>query len=376
MPVGLRKIACVLILIVSVSVCKKDENDDSFLLGLLNTQLNNQTSYSYGGTSSPGDPWTFSLSGDSDGTFTAVNSESARASQFSGNMEGLENGFLKLTVTSSNTDNIPAGAVAYAVHAPGLAFFVAPFQMSAEDTTKSPYAKHVMALVPTGNCDFIGLKGNYVDWGFVDKTTVPNYGSAEFNGTNDSITIKGAAYKITDNSTVVPPDTVFTTDGRCNNGTVDFSGGYTGYSSSAGGMVLDRGAGNGGVVGFMQNNVTLSTLMSKSYKAGIGRFDTAGDTTYSFSVDCDGSTNKCIGAMHAGPETADLSAATFEFTFQDSANGSFPGTMKFSMSPFGTDTHTIRLIASESGGTVVGFLSGYDNVPSNDGPFAVVLISK
>lgn len=80
------------------------------------------TFWTYKGTQSPGDVWTYTLGG---GTFTARNE--TLAFDYAGTTTDLANGFLRLTVTTTTDPSVtPLPATAYAIEFPGIALLVLP----------------------------------------------------------------------------------------------------------------------------------------------------------------------------------------------------------------------------------------------------------
>lgn len=220
----------------------------------------------YIGTASPGDVWNFTIdrpagtfSGTSDGGHPGVTTSQVTVS---GSLTSFANGFLKLTVTtsSSNSGITVDGThnIAYALEVPTVALIVQP-------ANGGP----VITSIYNGGCGALSGAGfNYVRAGFGNKTynvgTADAYGSATMNGNSSAPQITGgSSNSITGTSLgFTPPGT-----GSCSNGTITFPGGITGIVTTASGgiMILDQGAGKGGIVVFGGNSLGAADVASKTF---------------------------------------------------------------------------------------------------------------
>ncbi len=217
----------------------------------------------YVGSQSPGDVITVQLNyAGGLFTFTSDNGTTGTTAddpQIGGNLELLSSGFLKLTVTSAVNVSVATDgtAIAYAMEVPGLVLLVKPAG-SGED---------IMALAYQGGCDSILSDYNWVQVAFGSESynvnTSEAYGTATLSGTTSSITVSGNKFTMsgTDLGAINPPG-----PGSCSNGQIEFtSDSINGFISAAGAMILDNGSGNGGIIAFKQNSLTLADVGSRTY---------------------------------------------------------------------------------------------------------------
>ena len=243
----MRKAKLFFIAFIAISMlvsCGSNDNDNGI-----------SGSYTYGGTTSPGDVWEFVINHD-DNTFTGSYLESGKEFQIGGTFELLPSGFYKATITSientSNSSDVPSvGDQAYFLEIPGLALAVHPIE---EHST-------TIVMVNKSSCDDVAGDYNYIRAAFYDSSEKDEYGEAAISGTSTlslNVTMKHVLSSSTNNESMT---------GSCENGkvTINSSGGsVTGYASS-GGMVLDFGENEGGVIGFKKNDLTLDTVGNKTY---------------------------------------------------------------------------------------------------------------
>ncbi|MBS1706761.1 MAG: hypothetical protein JST40_12895 [Armatimonadetes bacterium] len=94
------------------------------------------------GTQQPGDVWQWEL-----GTSTFTASNETRSFNYAGAVELLPSGFSKLTMASSNDDQVPVDSVAYAVEIPGTCLLVKP----ADTDGAAPVIATAVGANPTAN---------------------------------------------------------------------------------------------------------------------------------------------------------------------------------------------------------------------------------
>ena len=346
------------------SACPGKSTDDNAGALLALAALGQPTApvTTYGGTTSPGDAieWTIDRQ---NLTFQMANLDATNAVTISGTVEIFPTGFLKLTViASSDALKVPVGGQAYALEVPGLVLFVHPIGGTSSN--------HTMALVAKGDCSISGTY-NMVRIGYSASTTAANmdYAIVALTESGGTFSVAGNVYDFSDTITGGP----LTGSGTCDAGKVQVDANITGYSSAAGGIALDLGPGQGGIIGFRQ--AALSAGAGTKNFAGIA-FTYGGsgtdDATTPITVSC---TNfNCTGAPLANVETGEVAAgqsATVGFTFNNLGlgNGSFSA---------GSGAVVLKAAAYELGGVTVVYFTGWD-ANANGGlgaPFGALMVSR
>lgn len=219
------------------------------------------TSYSYLGTQSPGDVWTWTLGST---TFSAKNV--TKSYTYSGTKSTLTSGFFKLVVTATTDPGVTVPATAYAVEFPNTALLVQP----------AGTAPRVVVAASAGACPTAADTYNWV--------TMPRVGwnqaSDEAYGTAASSIASGTfTFNIQPNLLNTTAMTPYSQSGwTCSNGSFTNSGSTFAFGITPSGIFVgDEGAGAGGMIGVNAptTNVNLADVMSKTYRG----FQFSTDTT-------------------------------------------------------------------------------------------------
>ncbi len=220
------------------------------------------TSYSYLGTQSPGDVWSWTLTADS---FSAKNV--TKNYTYSGSKSTLASGFFKLVVTATTDPGVTPPATAYAVEFPNTALLVQP----------AGTAPRVVVAASAGACPTAADTYNWV--------TMPrlswNSASDEAYGTAASTINSGSfTFNIQPNllsGTALTPS--YSQSGwTCSNGSFAKSGATFAFGITPSGIFIgDEGAGAGGMIGVNApaTAVDLTAVKSKTYRG----FQFSTDTT-------------------------------------------------------------------------------------------------
>jgi len=210
---------------------------------------------SYLGTQAPGDVWTWDIKTDS---FSAKNETTNTT--YEGTSEKLSNGFLKLTLTGTNSLSAAAGESAYAIELPNTAVIVKP----AGADTQPPIVCAALGgnpAGPTASFNYVAIpKHNYT-------SNEMAYGWVTFNVNGNDLTGTSNDYKMDDTPQNNGPVHLTGDNGRLSqfdqNGNLQATAGI----SPTGVCAFDYGPGNGGVIGVAQPaaDLDLADLASKSY---------------------------------------------------------------------------------------------------------------
>lgn len=247
-------------------------------MGGCSSTVEEEPAREYLGTQAPGDVWNWTFDAVTQkatihwdaGTFDDLSDDI----EIVGDYTELPSGFLKIENIDATPDNaeIPEDGTAwfYAMEVPGVALFIKP-----EGAIKGD----LIAAVAVDSCD--GLLGDYLwvqtavgggipGW---DPLTHEAYGTASFTGTLDAVNLSVSSKSLdcidggacTHNETDEIPMMV----GACEAGGLTIMEGDATMSvlqaTVGGAVVVDSGAGNGGIFGFKQSDVTLADFNDRSY---------------------------------------------------------------------------------------------------------------
>lgn len=211
------------------------------------------TAFSYFGTQSPGDAWSWTITKDANGsgTFSAVNSTTGK--HYSGDVVTLSNKFLQLTVTVTD-DSGAVGGIAYAIEFPNTALIVKP-----AGSNSAP-----VIAAGQGNCPPQGESYNWIKipnqtWG---STSDPAFGVANTSGTGNSFAFSLTSYLL--DGSPYPPivkdllsrplkKLVEMPDFSCNNGVISSTvDGMPEFGVTPSGVVIGDQGSDGGIIGMLQ----------------------------------------------------------------------------------------------------------------------------
>lgn len=310
----------------------------------------------YYGTQSPGDAWSWTIGATS---FDATNLTTGYT--YSGDKTTLPSGFLKLVVTASSEPGITLPATAYALEYPNTVLLIKP-------AGPDP----LIVAVGLGACPAATQGYNWVDvphtgW---DATTGEAYGTATIKPVTGGDSITGNKYKL-DGSAVASP---LRERATCSNGQLTIAGGGSAAVTPSRAIVLDNGAGQGGVVGLVAPgaNVDVAALAARSYRGVLFKKVSGTDDTEPVGADPTGTgdlTGYCFadvetGAKCAGPGgTLGLAAAT----------QAIPGILRFQLDDNGT-LHDFVAAVVQVGGKYLLF--GISTNATSTEPYNVMLIEQ
>jgi hypothetical protein len=210
------------------------------------------TAFSYFGTQSPGDAWSWTITKNSSGsgTFSAVNNTTGN--QYSGDVVTLSNKFLKLTVTATN-DSGAVGGIAYAIEFPNTALIVKP-----AGSNSAPVIASAQGTCPPQGESYNWIKIPNGAW---NSATDPAFGVATTSGSGNSFTFSITSYLLDGSPFPIVTDllsrplkkVVEMSDFSCSNGVI--SGTDTGMPefgvTPSGVLIADQGS-DGGIIGMLQ----------------------------------------------------------------------------------------------------------------------------
>ena len=193
----------------------------------------------YLGTQAPGDVWSWSFD---NATFTAANQTLSH--NYTGTSADLPSGFKKLTISTSDDTNVPAGSAAYAIEVAGTALIIKPAAVGS--------APIIACGLGSNAADGAQLHYNWVTVPRPNWTDNVCYGTVDFlvSGTRYDGTIKSYLSDGTLDKT--------RSDHFVNNGgvlTTPPNG--TGALTPSGTFMLDFGPNNGGVIGVEQSTTPI-----------------------------------------------------------------------------------------------------------------------
>jgi hypothetical protein len=281
----------------------------------------------YKGTQAPGDVWNWTLN-DTAHTFTAVWDHGTTTPSDDITLQGvwseLTTGYLKLVIRQSNPADpqvpVDGSAYFYALEVPGVALFLKP--------EGSILGDNIISSVYHGATT--GYAGAY-NWvhaalpSAADALTSEGYGTLTLTESSPgNLTVTGHTYSLdylvngvgTVNHDMTPSSATVDADGS-----LVLSGGGVGQATSSGSLIIDYGAGNGGVfAGRQDNTLTMEGVSGSTYNCfsfrsrgvsddeGRIRFVTADSAVYE---------------SYANVETGALGSITVPFKFSGIRNGAF-----------------------------------------------------
>lgn len=300
---------------------------------------NSSSSSSNGSYAGPGSKWTADFT---DGSFVIKKYANAAATSpditVNGDYEDLSTGYRKLTVTSASGAGAPsAGAEAYGLDIPGLAFFLKP----AGDANSEP-----IVLVKSGECPTSDFTGNWIAADFESGTTTDDtqdaFGTASFtiNGASSSANISRLTFVT---ATPLSANTLSFDSANCSSGVLDVGGGVEMYLTTAGAaLVKTTGskifaapagssavtqadlAGTYSAIAFVSDNpsqkqIPVKLVIPTSGTATATEIDVETDTAGSGSVDfssftaVSGSPGLFTATATMGSDTGKINCATFTY---------------------------------------------------------------
>ncbi|MEA3493495.1 MAG: hypothetical protein U9R38_03805 [Candidatus Margulisiibacteriota bacterium] len=316
------------VLVLSLAFC-----GCSATSGGSNPEANHGT-YTYLGTQSPGDVWSWVIG---TGTFTGTNETTSMT--YEGTFVSLASGFLKATITSANDPNVPTDgtAVFYCLEFPNTMLLVGsggvnenPIICAAKAASAPSAGQYNWLNIPTSG------------WSPGDTS----YGSTEVtvDTVNNLFDFYVSTYDISGNL-----EEIITYEGfSFSEGRMAKSGETLQIFMTPSGLFMgDNGPGNGGLVGAAKQTIDMADVASKNYRGVMYEFDAA---TGDASVDpIGGEPHPTVSGAIRGFAYSDLDNntidssdyATLTFSGQD-ADGIVAGAMATS-----SHTYDFKMVVSQ-----------------------------
>ncbi len=227
----IRSVSLILTVLAALTLAACGNNGDS------SGNDNSNPARNYLGTQAPGDVWSWTITTDSEGTGTFNASNDTLGNTYSGGVETLENGFLKLTVIAT-TD--PAFVPQYALEFPGTALVIKPAGTG-----------NAIVAVALGPCPRVSATYNWVDL-FVstwNPTTDQAYGVSVATVAGSTFNFSNTNYLLDGSSLGTSAVTGFTCSGGILRNSTDPTDPTVIVATPSGAFIGDNGPGAGGIVG-------------------------------------------------------------------------------------------------------------------------------
>ncbi|GMR18657.1 MAG: hypothetical protein BMS9Abin33_1089 [Gammaproteobacteria bacterium] len=245
----IRSVSLILTVLAALTLAACGNNGDS------SGNDNSNPARNYMGTQAPGDVWSWTITTGSGGTGTFSASNDTLGYTYSGDVETLANGFLKLTITATTEPGLIPPAVAYALEFPDTALVIKP-----AGTTGNAIVAAALGPCPTASASY-----NWVDLlDFTWTTADQAYGVSATTVTGSSFDFSDTNYYL--NGTVSGIDAV--TGFTCSGGRLTHPTDPTVIVVTPSGVFIgDSGPGAGGFVGMQAP----ASLIDLSDVARVGR---------------------------------------------------------------------------------------------------------
>lgn len=288
--------------------------------------------YSYLGTQSPGDVWSWTIG---QSTYTGTNETAGY--YYSGSYTAYASGFNKAVVTASSDPNVPldGSAIAYFLEYPGTMLIVC-----AEYENAIVCAAKATTAPAAGQYNFVEIPSS----GWSQGSSA--YGTVEVTVSNGLYDFNVRSYNLNDIQTGHSYQTGFSfSDGRL---------AKTGdplqiFMTPSGAYYGDSGPNSGGFCGATYQSVTLSDVVSKQYRGALFSYDPNSGSSSTTPVGAEPNTSLTNALNGFGFEDVELNTrssggVTLQFSAPD-ASGILSGTMDDA----GTITNFKMVISQVSG---------------------------
>jgi len=210
------------------------------------------TAFSYFGTQSPGDAWSWTITRNSNGsgTFSAVNNTTGK--HYSGDVVTLSNKFLQLTVTATD-DSGAVGGIAYAIEFPNTALIVKP-----AGSNSAPVIAAAQGTCPPQGKSYNWIKIPNGTWNSASDAA---FGTADTSGSENSFAFSLTSYLL-DGSLINPVKDLLSgtlnkvvevSDFSCNNGVISSTvAGMPEFGVTPSGVLIGDQGSDGGIIGMLQ----------------------------------------------------------------------------------------------------------------------------
>jgi hypothetical protein len=271
--------------------------------------------YTYLGTQSPGDTWSWTIG---EGTLSGTNETNGY--RYSGTFVSYASGFNKLTVTDSTDPSVPLDgtAVAYFLEYPNTMLVVA-----GKDDNPMVCTAKAAAAPSAGRYNFVNIP--WPGWSAASSA----YGTVEVTLSSGLYNFNVRTYDLSGVTTDVSVEAGFSfSDGRLSKSGNPLQV----FLTPSGAFFGDSGPGSGGFCGAANQSIDLSDLVSKEYRGVM------------FSYDASTGTNLGTTAIGAEPNPS-LTNALTGFGFED-----------VELNTRQSDTATVQFGAQDASGVLSGTL--------------------
>lgn len=331
-------------------------------IGLMISGCGQQTSsttphgtYSYIGTQSPGDVWSWTLG---EGTVTATNE--TQGLYYQGTFVTLASGFLKGVVTATNDDNVPTDGtgIFYMLEYPNTMLLVKP---GGGNRDKLIVCAARASVAPSaGQYNWISIP--HLGW---DATNSTAYGTVEVTVSSGLYDFDVRTYDISGNlkGTTLEAGYSFVSGRLSKAGST-----LKIFMTPSGAYLGDSGPDKGGFAGVKNETVDLADVVSKNYRGVIFSYDSSNGHGHTEPVGS-GPHPSISGAMRGwgytsvDTNTIDTSSyVTLNFGTQD-GSGIISGTLAGSSGP----TKNLKLVVARVNGKYIcaGIDAAADTNPEN-----------
>jgi len=272
--------------------------------------------YSYQGTQSPGDAWSWTIT-----PTYVIGTNETTGKYYAGSYTAYASGFNKMVVSESNDSGVPLDgtATAYFLEYPNTMLIVKP---AGDDDNVIVCAARAVTAPPAGQYNFVNMP--WAGWTSSDDA----YGTVEVAVSAGSYTFNVRTYNLAGTLTHTTLEAGFTfSDGRLSK-----SGNPLQVFMTPSGVYLgDSGPGNGGFGGAAYQSVDVSEAGSKNYRGVLFVYDplTGDGETMAIGAEPHPTlSNALAGFSYDDIETGARSTGgvTLEFGAQE-VNGILTGTM-------------------------------------------------
>jgi hypothetical protein len=293
--------------------------------------------YSYLGTQSPGDVWSWTIG---EGTFAATN-ETINQNYF-GTFISYASGFNKGTVDTSSDTSVPLDGTAmfYFLEYPNTMLIIA-----GEDENPTVCAARTTTAPSAGHYNFVTIP--WQGWNASDSA----YGTVEVTSNSGLYDFDVRSYSLNDQLTSFMSKTGFSfSDGKLSKTGDDLQI----FLTPSGAFFGDNGPGTGGFCGAVFQNVDLSDMVSKNYRGLLFSYNPAtGSNDSSHAIGAEPNTSLTNGMTGFGYEdvefgTRSSGTVTLQFNTPDSS-----GILSGTMNDNGSVTNFKMIIAQVAGKYII-----------------------
>ena len=275
--------------------------------------------YSYSGTQSPGDAWSWVITSS---TFIGTNETPGKNYYYSGTYTAYVSGFNKAVITATNDPSVPTDGTAtgYFLEYPDTVLLVKP----SGDSNLVVCAAKAASAPSAGQYNFVNIP--WPGW----TSSSNSYGTVEVSESGGSYTFEVRTYDLAGNPTGGTLESGFIfSDGRL----IKSGNPLQIFMTPSGAFFGDNGPGSGGFAGAAKQAVDVSDAAAKQYRGVLLSYDTGTRHDLIQAVGAEphpGLTNALRGFSFDNVETntRQTGGVTLEFG-AESSNGIISGIMRY-----------------------------------------------